>query len=344
MNGGRSIDKRRVAVTFGTVVGIMLLTFAIGYAAYAVYFFERPEIAIAAVEKTASTMPSTASTTPAAPASLLFLGDMMFDRSVRSLMKEKGNDYPFRGTKEFLNDFDAVIANLEGPITTYDTVAVPGGERLQFTFPKEVAQELANHNIRTVSLANNHTLNFGAAGLSQTHDFLNDAKVQFFGSPSNNNYIATIKEINGLKIGLVGYHDFAHGLEQVLRATKGVRSQVDFVIVLPHWGDEYQTKPNERQQKIARQFIDAGADMVIGAHPHVRQIMETYKGRKIFYSLGNFIFDQWFSKEVKCGQGIALDISKTGSKRKKKINVEYEVHTFYSERAQPKLDTEDKCI
>lgn len=81
---------------------------------------------------------------------------------------------------------------------------------------------------------------------------------------------------------------------------------------MPHWGEEYSTKPNELQKKLAHSFIDAGADMVIGAHPHVVQTNEIYKGKHIYYSLGNYIFDQWFRPEVKKGLGVEVSFSKKG--------------------------------
>jgi len=150
-------------------------------------------------------------------------------------------------------------------------------------------------------------------------------------------------QVNGVSIGVVGYHDFAIGLDRTLVAITELRQQVPFVIVLPHWGVEYSHTPTTRQRDIAQQFITAGADLVVGAHPHVVQTVEKFQHKRIYYSLGNFIFDQWFSMGVKCGQGLILTLTEQGRGTQRTLLPTYETVTFYSERAQPVVDTEYRC-
>jgi poly-gamma-glutamate synthesis protein (capsule biosynthesis protein) len=118
---------------------------------------------------------------------------------------------------------------------------------------------------------------------------------------------------NGIRIGIVGFHEFSYiNFDKVLAEIEKLRSQVDFLIVTPHWGVEYQSKPTEKQRKWAREFIDSGADVVIGTHSHVMGEIEEYNGKKIYYSLGNFAFDQYFSKETMTGMGVQVELKKKG--------------------------------
>jgi len=253
-------------------------------------------------------------------ASLFFAGDIMLDRSVW-LYTQKFQDYnyPFALFK-IPEKFDWRIANLEGPITNYKSVAQVS--RMTFTFSSLLLPALKN-NFDIVSLANNHTTNFGQKGLSQTRAYLTTSSIQYFGDPNNLvNFMSATTSVNGVSIGLLGYnqlsdYDFSKILSEV-RSLKSAfalssgRGEVSFVIIYPHWGTEYQTlKPNSQQVAEAHQLLDAGADLIIGSHPHVIEPIEEYQGKYIFYSLGNFIFDQYFSLETQQGLTLGVYLTKT---------------------------------
>ncbi len=242
---------------------------------------------------------------------LLAAGDIMLDRTML-LLAQKNNDfgYAFQMISSTLSQADLRVANLEGPITTNKSISNgEGGARFSFTFSPKVTSSLKT-NFDVVSLANNHTTNFGFEGLEQTHEFLDSAGIGWFGDPNNRRgeKISEIMEKNGIKIGLVGYHQLVEtGFENVITEVKKIRPHVDVVIAYPHWGIEYVTHtPSMLQKKEGHALIDAGVDIVIGAHPHVIQPIEMYQGKPIFYSLGNFVFDQYFSLETM--QGLLLNI------------------------------------
>jgi len=254
---------------------------------------------------------------------VLFVGDLMFDRTVRQVAEEKGNDFIFSCLKETLDEHDLVVANLEGPITTFDSVSVgstPGGEgNYTFTFPESLAGTLAKHGIKAVSLGNNHSLNFGAEGIIQTKEFLNKAGVAFFGNPLDAENTSVTSDINEVPLTLISFNEFGLGgstTEDTLEAIKGAES---FNVVFAHWGNEYTPTSVERQRDWAHKFIDAGADLVIGAHPHVVQENEVYKGVKIYYSLGNFVMDQYWEEAVRNGLALSIEMSPKGIKSIKEI-------------------------
>jgi len=244
--------------------------------------------------------------------SILMVGDVMLDRDIyTTAQKNKNYAYPFELIDPFLKNFDAVIANLEGPITDATPVATPGGV-LRFTFSKNFVPEIAKR-FSAVSLANNHMLDFGKDGLTQTREALDAAGVSYFGDPQENEgvYTTTMRR-GGITIGLVGYHNLrAQDTQGVIRAIQAVRDTTDYVIVYPHWGIEYRLEESKAQQQEARAFIDAGADLIMGSHPHVVEPLEIYNKGVIFYSLGNFVFDQYWSQETMRGMAVGLSLEKT---------------------------------
>lgn len=236
--------------------------------------------------------------------SLMFFGDFMFDRYVRTISEKKGPDYIIEKTEKLFNSQDLTVANLEGPITNNKSKSegTQIGEKnhLIFTFDERNAIKfLKNCNINLVNIGNNHVLNFGSSGLEKTITTLKFNGIDYFGSPlDDNNYFA--KEINGRKIAFVNYNQFSKiNSETTVNLLKSLRKNNDFIVVYTHWGSEYQLKENNSQIEKAHRFIDAGADLVIGSHPHVVQPLEIYKDKIIFYSLGNFVFDQYFSEDTR---------------------------------------------
>lgn len=248
-------------------------------------------------------------------ASLLFLGDLMFDRNIRLAAQKNGNNFIFTQIAQLLAGNDLVVANLEGPVTDNKSVSVgslPGGSNnFIFTFAPDLAPTLFDNNIRLVSLGNNHILNFGQNGLEATRQYLNSAGVKYFGAPGGERGV--IEEIGGVKIGFVNYNQFIGGealeAEAAIEEIKKVKLQADIAVLYAHWGIEYAADANAAIKNLGRRFIDAGADLVIGSHPHVIQPAEEYNGKKIYYSLGNFVFDQYFSEAVRKGLAVIVKIN-----------------------------------
>lgn len=249
--------------------------------------------------------------------SVLFVGDIMLDRNV-FVAEQRAKDWahPFLLAAPVLDAVDLRVANLEGPITTTPFSMKRAHEEIRFTFNPKFIPELAKH-FDVVSLANNHTLNFGVEGLASTKKYLQENNVAWFGDPQNReNSIATTTVRGGFKIALMGYLGLYDkneiGFKKVLATIQQLRPGADYVVVVPHWGVEYISTPTDLQVRQAHAFVDAGADAVIGGHPHVVESNEIYKGKKIYYSLGNFIFDQYFSSETMHGLGVRVDLTRAG--------------------------------
>lgn len=266
---------------------------------------------------------------PPAQARIIFGGDMMFDRSIRKAMGEKGVDFNFSCIAPTLAEADLVVANLEGPITGNPSVSLnskPGDDmNFTFTFPTSTAELLYRHNIRMVSLGNNHMLNFSLAGLRETKAWLKSASVGYFGDPeeSEDNRVARI-QIHGVPFSFVNWSDWTsdktdHTVAQVAKEKAAER----VVVVYTHWGDEY-VPPPERVRALAHEFVNAGADIVIGSHPHIIQEHEVYAGKNIYYSLGNFIFDQYWEDSVRRGLLLSVVFGKNGVESVTEIPVQLE--------------------
>lgn len=236
--------------------------------------------------------------------SLTAVGDIMLDRDVRAVIDRQGLAAIITPVRPLLKG-NVVVGNLEGPFTRNRSVA--GNTYLRFTFDPKWAPVLRQSGFTSLSLANNHTLNFGQAGLTSTREILRDANLRYFGDPNNFGGRSIIHRLNGTRVALVGYHGLVPGLDGVIREIKIVHARADVVIVFPHWGAEYQLGFQPRLQREARMLIDAGADMVLGGHPHVVEPMEIYKGKFIAYSLGNFLFDQYWSTETQRGLLVRLN-------------------------------------
>ncbi len=250
---------------------------------------------------------------------ILFTGDLSMDRYIRLIAEKEGYRYILEDMTDFLNSSDLVVANLEGPITPYDSLSagseVGSRENYIFTMSPAVVEVFNENNIKLVSLGNNHILNFGLDGLDNTRNYLKEGGVNYFGytGTENDNFNTyLIMDLKGKKIGFVNYNQFAEkGLERTIEDIKKSRSLCDFLVVYAHWGEEYAQTISSGLRSTAHSFIDAGADTVIGSHPHVVQESELYSGKKIYYSLGNFVFDQYFQPETRTGMvlELVLDLS-----------------------------------
>jgi poly-gamma-glutamate capsule biosynthesis protein CapA/YwtB (metallophosphatase superfamily)/uncharacterized membrane protein (UPF0127 family) len=290
-----------------TAVGL-LCVFAFGF-----FVYKQSESTILSLQKTdfsagvsVSVKKPTSITTPV---TVLVFGDMMLDRKVREQINKNGLEYPFALIKDFLQGNDVVVANAEGPFTDKESVTLGKKDApLQFTFDPAILPTLKNLGFTLLGQANNHTLNFDLADFQQSISFIEKAGLSWFGDPRNIEEKPYITAIRGEKIAFIGYNEFAyHGLNNVLQAIKNTKKNASFIVVYAHWGEEYELNATSSQQKIAHAFVDAGADAVIGSHPHVIQPIEMYNSKPIFYSLGNFIFDQALTGPTT--RGLAVKIS-----------------------------------
>lgn len=243
---------------------------------------------------------------PVPSASIVFGGDMMFDRYIRTITERVGGDYLFSCIDHALLGADLVVANLEGPITGEPS---RGGADLAFTFPPETAELLKRHNISIVNIGNNHISNFGTEGVRSTLSSLDAAGMHSFGDPLEHRVATTT--VGGILLAFVNYNQFDHqSSSDVLQNIRIMRESGFLPVVYTHWGEEYQ-EATGGQKRLAHEFVDAGAEIVIGSHPHVIQEHEVYAGKHIYYSLGNFIFDQYFSDAVTYALLIKVQFSPT---------------------------------
>lgn len=269
-------------------------------------------------------------------ATVIFGGDMLFDRSIRLVADAKGGDFIFSCVDAVLGGADLVVANLEGPITEHASVSAssaPGDAfNYTFTFPPATAELLYEHNIRMVNLGNNHILNFGREGARSTTRYLQDAGVAHFGLPAGASAQAgepmestvAAGTINRIPFSFINYNEFSGGgaasttVVQIRRA----RGAGHIPVVYTHWGIEYATTSSAYSRELAHSFVDAGAEIVIGSHPHVVEESETYRGKRIYYSLGNFIFDQYMNDDVQHGLLLEVTFGPSGVQVVKEIPIE----------------------
>lgn len=238
---------------------------------------------------------------------LNFGGDIIFSGKAGELLDKKGYDYSYAALDGLFKKDDLTVVNLETPVTTGGVGAVD--KQYVFKGAPEALDALKKAGVDAVNLANNHTLDQGEDGLKDTLSHLAAREIPYVGAGLNSKeaYSAQYFERNGIKIALLGFtrvipksdwmagknkpglasvYDSAEGLKAIAQAKK----QADLVVVVVHWGKERIEQYDSTQQTLGHSFIDAGADLVIGGHPHVLQGIEPYKGKWIVYSTGNFIF------------------------------------------------------
>lgn len=252
------------------------------------------------------------------PVTLVAVGDVMLDRMVRDLMNKYGLDYPFQKIdREFFQKADILLGNLEGSI-------VPRKKNfghVTFGFLPDTVPVLKDFGFDVFALANNHALDQGWQGHDTTKQYLSEAGIGWFGHPKGELHEENVYfvRVNKKRFAFVGLEDVFKeagqenkAIENIKNVISEIRQRTDYIVVSPHWGIEYTPKPSPRQISFAHAFIDAGADIIIGHHPHVVQEKEEYQGKWVYYSLGNFIFDQYWSKETQ--KGLVLRVTFQGNK------------------------------
>jgi poly-gamma-glutamate capsule biosynthesis protein CapA/YwtB (metallophosphatase superfamily) len=248
---------------------------------------------------------------------LMFGGDVMLSRTVNRKSKAY-NDYtwPMKKIASTTAVADLFIINLESPFTIGGNYNVPTGS-FSFNADPKSLEALIISGVDIVSLANNHTINQGKKGIEDTIKLLTENKIAFAGAGLNETqaHQPAIVEKNGLTFGFLGYaypNDYSVATEstygiadmdinKMTTDVKKLKAEVDIVIIMMHAGYEYVNRPNQQQITFAKSAIDAGADIIIGHHPHWVQNIEIYKDKPILYSLGNLVFDQMWSKETQEG-------------------------------------------
>lgn len=234
---------------------------------------------------------------------------------------------PFQFMQERFKTCDLLVGNLETNISAPGIGSPQPGKSYTFNAPLQAIDKLVAAGFDIVSLANNHTVDYGRAALVDEMNRLTAAGIAYTGAGKtvSEAFAPRYVMVGETKIAFVAYNDAETGysnvqtnaagsafLDQTLvkQAIRTAQENADVVVAFPHWGVEHQRQANSRQMAWAKTFIDAGADLVVGAHPHVRQNIEEYNGKKIYYSLGNFVFaGMGFNPEAIKGYFLTLTVS-----------------------------------
>jgi gamma-polyglutamate biosynthesis protein CapA len=242
--------------------------------------------------------------------SITFTGDVMLGRGVSTVLDSQD---VFQDLKQLFKSSDLVVINLESPFTT-------SSQNLKQSIPLKAdpkyAQVLKDNNINVVCLANNHIMDYGSGGLNDSITTLKKYNISYIGAGENLQKATepAYFNVNNTNVAILNFFDkttfteFSEAeLPPATDKTSGfapadwnivkeridqAKNKSDIVIVVFHYGNEYSSTPNQYQENLSRKSIDEGADLVVGSHTHVPQKVESYKGKLIFYSLGNCVFDQ----------------------------------------------------
>lgn len=253
------------------------------------------------------------------------VGDIIPGRNVARRMAERGTMYPFERVAPYVRGADLVFADLECPLSDRFTPPYKG---VDFIAPRSTIEGLKACGIDVVSLANNHSTNFGTQAFTDTLELLEANHIAYVGGgrDSGEAYATRFVEAGGRRFAFLAYNAIAgsinaaearpgvawfdmqpyaaddpRDLAAMRDAVSRAKAEADFVIVGFHWSVEYQQQPSPSMRDAARAACDAGADMVVGSHPHIAQPLEYYNGSLIAYSLGNFIFDQMWAEYTREG-------------------------------------------
>ncbi len=260
---------------------------------------------------------------------LIFVGDIILDRGVKYMVNREDNGdwkFPFLKIANFLRKADILFGNLESIISDKGEKV---GSIYSFRAEPEAIKGLIFAGFDIVSVANNHTFDYGREAMEDHFKRLKEARINYVGGGFNKAEAQSpvIKEVAGTKIAFLGYTNLgseywkaeenksgiAWLTENIAEDIKKTKEIADLVMVSFHWGEEYQ-KVTEEQEFFGHLAIDSGADLVVGHHPHIVQEIEEYKEKYIFYSLGNFVFDQSFSEETMQGLLVKVKVDKAGIK------------------------------
>ncbi|MBN8724384.1 MAG: CapA family protein [Acidobacteria bacterium] len=314
------MKSEKVKFLVGIILGAIVILIAFNYQSIYQYFFTKE------ITKIPEKIPTPIIEYKETKVTFLAVGDMMMSRGVNSIIARTNDPLrPFSGLVELLDSTDFNFGNLESPISGSDKPGPP--HSLVFNTPIRNVEGLKRYKFKVLNLANNHALDQRAAGLENTRKVLAENEITYLGvgADLSEAWKPKIITVNGLKLGFLGasYASVNDGgvarnnlvariedTEYLKNSLESLKKDADFIVVTMHAGVEYVRQPHQPQIDFAHAAIDYGADLVIGAHPHWIQIIEKYKDKYIFYSLGNFIFDQEWSQDTK--EGLVLKVSLEG--------------------------------
>lgn len=293
---------------------------------------------------------------------LAFVGDMMFDRGVllniqKYAPTEDDYNFPLALVRDQLTKYDMTFGNLEGPVSER---GYNRGSIYSFRMNPKTVAAIKDAGFDAVSVANNHIGDWGPVAMHDTLNLLSEAGIIAVGGGESRSEAYSPKYFHtdgGIVIAFIGASQFGKGYteapvqtgevqkqkapddysgvgiavldsktenKELIESITQARQQADFVIVSLHFGDEYRSLPTDFQQKVAKSFIDTGADLIVGHHPHVLEPVEEYSGADhgglIAYSLGNFVFDQYFSSSTMSSAILEVEIEKPEKDVPAKIN------------------------
>ncbi|MEX2054223.1 MAG: CapA family protein [Candidatus Colwellbacteria bacterium] len=280
-------------------------------------------------------------------ATMLFVGDIMLSRSVGEYMETIGDyRFPFTQVAQVLKDVDVAFGNLESPISSR---GANQGSIYSFRADPRVVEGLTFAGFDVLSLANNHIWDWGKDALLDTVSTLKGEGMSPVGAGANHTQAnqPVILEFKETKVAFLAYTNLLpqsleassespglseFDLDKIKDAVVYLKDEVDLIVVSLHWGEEYETSSNAEQEEIAHALIDSGVDLVVGHHSHVVQELERYGNGWVAYSLGNFVFDQTFSKETMRGAALWVQLE-GGDIRDAKL-----LPVYISPEFQPAID------
>ncbi len=285
------------------------------------------------------------------PITLTAVGDVLLDRGVAKQIRAEGTDYPLQHSASLLKKADITFGNLECPLAKIGR-KVP--KPFSFKADPSFAPCLKSAGFDILSLSNNHTLDCGRIGLQETMTTLRGQNIQWCGAGENRARAetATVIKVRGLRVGFIGFCEFVpEGVflneakpsialtddNRVRAALQKARGQCDVLVASFHWGIEYLNRPGKRQKHLARLAAGAGADLVLGHHPHVLQGIEVLAAPNkrrcvVAYSLGNFLFDapERFVKATGDSMILQVEFDKSGVRQ-------LQIVPMKIEKARPRL-------
>ncbi|MGE8204595.1 CapA family protein [Heyndrickxia sp. NPDC080065] len=288
------------------------------------------------------------------PIRITFAGDLMMDWSVKETINKKGVDYPFQQVKKEITNSDFAVVNLETAVTTR-TSKFP--KEYNFKSNPSALKGVKNAGFDMVSLANNHSMDFKREGLIDTMAALKKYQLPYIGAGYNSKeaYTAKTYKLKGKKVTFLAFSrvlpdlswvaqsnraGLANGYDLNLMTTtiKKAKAKSDYLFVFLHWGVERNKRPEAFQRTWAKKMIDAGADGVIGSHPHVLQGFEYYKGKPIAYSLGNFLFPDYVTGDKAQTGLLHIDINQN------KLTMSITPYKIYKDQIISQSSTERKKV
>ncbi len=291
-------------ITAFSAIILVIILLAAGFVALSVDNNYRP----------LSDKPAAITTTPLR---LVFVGDVLLSRTIGDIIAREGPAFPFEHVHDVLGEGDITMGNLESTLTDSNTAVCDKDAHYCFRAPPESVNGLVYAGFDIMTVANNHALDYGPAVMNDTLSHLTTAGIRYDGArqePGDTVQKAVLFDKAGVRVAYLGFNDVwfytnASGYltnkyspgdyprpwnaseETVIQSVKLARSQADIVVVNFHFGKEYNFTHSMRQEELSHMAADAGADIIVGHHPHVIQDLEVYNGSVIAYSLGNFIFD-----------------------------------------------------